>query len=256
MNGKPVDQQAGSGLPKTSCKCVSRKGDLPPRSTLTHHPRLYTGATAARKAAAAVCDGARGRQLHPVTDAPTALPVGILLCFFSGQGSTVRAQLTLAQGPQGPGETGGCSPECCWGGGEWTSQSAGPRPAAIQSLTPLPPHTILGQITGQGEPRCGGQASSRTRMTGTPLAERPAHTATPCTSCRPRGVMQGSEATTHGIRGGDGPNPTEPRLLPRVWGGWTGSRCPISGSQHGHRDTSSDCTGLGDASPPCGPGVT
>ena len=154
-----------------------------------------------------MCDGARGRQLHPVTAAPTTRPLGILLCFFSGQGSTVRAQLTLAQGPQGPGETGGCSPECCWGGGEWTSQSAGPRPAAIQSLTPLPPHTILGQITGQGEPRCGAQASSRTRMTGTPLAERPAHTATPCTSCRPRGVMQGSEATTHGIRGVTGLTP-------------------------------------------------
>ena len=53
--------------------------------------------------------------------------------------------------------------------------------------------------------------------------------------------------------GGDGPNP--PELLPRV-GGWTGSRYPVGGSRHGHRDTSSDCTGLGGASPLCGPGVT
>lgn len=107
----------------------------------------------------------------------------------------------MPRAPKGLERPGAAAPSAASGGSEWTSRSAWPRPAATQSLTPLPPRTILGQITGQGEPRCGAQASSRTRMTGTPLAERPAHMATPCTSCRPRGVMQGSEATTHDIRG-------------------------------------------------------
>ena len=70
----------------------------------------------------------------------------------------MRAQLTprsLPRAPKGLERLGVAAPSAARGGDEWTSQSAVPRPAGTQSLTPLPPRTILGQITGQGEPRCG-----------------------------------------------------------------------------------------------------
>eukprot|EP00069_Balaena_mysticetus_P000140 bmy_00165T0 len=203
--------------------CTSRGRDLPLRSAPTHNPGLQAG-NHMRKATAAVCDHARGWQLHPITAAPSAQPLGITRCLSEAGSSSTRAQLaphSLPRAPEGPGRPGTRSPN-----------AAETDPSAF-SHTP-------GTVKRQGELRCGALAGGCTRRTGTPLAERAAHVAPPWTSHGPRGTAQGSGAhcppltlsSPLAVSGGDGPNPPAPEPPSQGWGGSVCSRRSAGGSQH------------------------